>query len=69
MTTPMLIQRGENDRRGPIPGQQVLEGAHGTGQDVEMEIYPRGGHVIYEPQLGREITRRKLEWFFKWLTP
>jgi len=39
------------------------------GKTVEMEIYPRGGHVIYEPDLEREIMRRNLEWFQRWLRP
>ncbi len=39
------------------------------GKTVEMEIYPRGGHVIYEPALEMEIMRRNLEWFRRWLRP
>jgi hypothetical protein len=27
------------------------------------------GHVIYEPDLEREIMRRNLEWFRRWLRP
>jgi hypothetical protein len=34
-----------------------------------MEIYPRGGHVLYEPDLEREIMRRNLAWFERWLAP
>jgi dipeptidyl aminopeptidase/acylaminoacyl peptidase len=39
------------------------------GKTVEMEIYPRGGHVIFEPDLEREMMSRNLAWFEKWLKP
>ena len=31
------------------------------GKTVELEIYPRGGHVL------REQMRRNLDWFVKWI--
>jgi dipeptidyl aminopeptidase/acylaminoacyl peptidase len=36
---------------------------------VEFDIYPRAGHVTYEPALQREAMRRNLEWFMRWLGP
>jgi len=36
---------------------------------VEFDIYPRGGHVLYEPALQRESMRRNLDWFTRWLRP
>ncbi len=39
------------------------------GKTVEMEIFPRGGHVLSEPAQQREIMRRNLEWFRRWLNP
>ena len=36
---------------------------------VEFDIYPRGGHVNYEPPLEREYMLRNLEWFVRWLSP
>lgn len=39
------------------------------GKTVMFEIYPRAGHVIYEPMLEREQMRRNLEWFTRWLRP
>ena len=66
--TPLLIQHGENDRRVPImQATKFYKALKEQGKIVEMEIYPRGGHVIYEPALEREIMRRNLEWFRKWL--
>ncbi len=70
VTTPLLIQHGENDRRVPIAGAtKFYKALKNQGKIVEMEIYPRGGHVIYEPDLQQEIMRRNLEWFQRWLRP
>ncbi|HEX9671269.1 MAG TPA: S9 family peptidase, partial [Thermoanaerobaculia bacterium] len=70
VTTPLLIQHGENDRRVPIAGAtKFYRALRDQGKVVEMEIYPRGGHVIYEPALEQEIMRRNLEWFRRWLRP
>jgi len=68
--TPLLIQHGENDRRVPImQAQKFYKALKELGKTVEMEIYPRGGHVIYEPDLQREIMQRNLAWFTRWLRP
>jgi dipeptidyl aminopeptidase/acylaminoacyl peptidase len=68
--TPLLIQHGENDRRIPIiQATKFYRALKALGRPVEMEIYPRGGHVIYEPDLQREIMRRNLDWFRRWLWP
>lgn len=70
VTTPLLIQHGENDRRVPImQAYKFYKALKEQGKTVEMEVYPRGGHVIYEPDLQREIMRRNLEWFTRWLKP
>ena len=70
VTTPLLIQHGENDRRVPIAqATKFYKALKSLGKIVEMEIYPRGGHVIYEPDLEQEIMRRNLEWFQRWLRP
>ncbi len=68
--TPVLIQHGENDRRVPI-GQAwtFYRALKALDKYVEFEIYPRGGHVNYEPALEREYMRRNLEWFVRWLKP
>jgi dipeptidyl aminopeptidase/acylaminoacyl peptidase len=70
VTTPLLIQHGENDMRVPV--QQAWEfyrALKGLGKVVEFDIYPRGGHVDFEPPLEREYMRRNLEWFTRWLKP
>jgi len=70
VTTPLLIQHGENDRRVPImQAHKFYKALKKLGKTVEMEIFPRGGHVLSEPAQQREIMRRNLEWFRKWLHP
>jgi dipeptidyl aminopeptidase/acylaminoacyl peptidase len=70
VTTPLLIQHGENDRRVPI-GQawEFYRALKALNKTVEFDIYPRGGHVNYEPPLEREYMRRNLAWFIRWLKP
>jgi dipeptidyl aminopeptidase/acylaminoacyl peptidase len=70
VTTPLLIQHGENDRRVPI-GQawEFYRALKTLNKTVEFDIYPRGGHVNYEPPLEREYMRRNLDWFIRWLKP
>jgi dipeptidyl aminopeptidase/acylaminoacyl peptidase len=70
VTTPLLIQHGENDRRVPIAGAWKFYRTLKTlGKTVEFDIYPRGGHVLFEPALERQQMRRNLEWFEKWIKP
>jgi dipeptidyl aminopeptidase/acylaminoacyl peptidase len=68
VTTPLLIQHGEDDHRVPVEQAwefyRALKAQHKT---VEFDIYPRGGHVNFEPPLEREYMLRNLEWFKHWL--
>ena len=68
VTTPLLIQHGEVDPRVPIAGAwKFYKTLKALGKTVELEIYPRGGHVLREPMQQREQMRRNLEWFTKWI--
>lgn len=68
VTTPLLIQHGENDRRVPIAGAwKFYRALKALGKTVEFDIYPRGGHVLFEPVQEREQMRRNLEWFQRWI--
>jgi dipeptidyl aminopeptidase/acylaminoacyl peptidase len=70
VTTPLLIQHGENDRRVPLmQAQKFYKALKFLGKTVEFEIFPRGGHVLSEPAQQREIMRRNLAWFQRWLKP
>jgi dipeptidyl aminopeptidase/acylaminoacyl peptidase len=66
--TPLLIQHGENDRRVPVQqAEQFFRALRKLGKTVEMDVYPRGGHVNYEPRLEKAIMERNLEWFSRYL--
>ena len=68
VTTPLLIQHGDADPRVPIAGAwKFYRTLKAMGKTVELEIYPRGGHVLREPMQQREQMRRNLEWFTKWI--
>ncbi len=68
VTTPLLIQHGEMDPRVPISGAwKFYRTLKALGKTVELEIYPRGGHVLREPMQQREQKRRNLEWFTRWV--
>jgi dipeptidyl aminopeptidase/acylaminoacyl peptidase len=68
VTTPLLIQHGERDARVPVAGAwKFYRALTALGKTVELDIHPRGGHVLYEPALQREQMRRNLEWFTKWI--
>jgi dipeptidyl aminopeptidase/acylaminoacyl peptidase len=70
VTTPLLIQHGERDQRVPIANAwKFYRALKALGRTVELDIYPRGGHVLYEPMLEREQMKRNLEWFLKWIKP
>jgi dipeptidyl aminopeptidase/acylaminoacyl peptidase len=70
VTTPLLIQHGEVDPRVPISNAwKFYRALKAMGKTVELDIYPRGGHVLREPMQQREQMRRNLEWFTRWITP
>ena len=70
VTTPLLIQHGEADPRVPISNAwKFYRALKAMGKTVELEIYPRGGHVLREPMQQREQMRRNLEWFTRWIKP
>jgi dipeptidyl aminopeptidase/acylaminoacyl peptidase len=68
VTTPLLIQHGEVDPRVPISNAwKFYRALKAMDKTVELEIYPRGGHVLREPMQQREQMRRNLEWFTRWI--
>jgi dipeptidyl aminopeptidase/acylaminoacyl peptidase len=70
VSTPPLIQHGENDNRVPLSeAQEFYKALKTLHKTVEFDIYPRGGHVNFEPPLEREYMLRNLEWFKRWLNP
>lgn len=68
VTTPLLLQHGENDARVPVShAWKLYRALKALGRDVELDVHPRGRHVLHEPMQQREAMRRNLEWFRRWL--
>jgi dipeptidyl aminopeptidase/acylaminoacyl peptidase len=68
VTTPLLLQHGDRDPRVPlVTAQKFHRALVALGKTVEFDIYPRGGHVFYEPAQQRAVMQRNLDWFRRWL--
>jgi len=66
--TPALLQYGENDLRVPLAqGKELYWGLKAQGGVVEMAIYPRSGHIVFEPKLQRDMMQRNIDWFERWI--
>jgi dipeptidyl aminopeptidase/acylaminoacyl peptidase len=70
VTTPTLIQHGEQDRRVPIgQGHELYNALKQQGAPVRMLVLPRQGHGPTEPRMLLRVMRTNLEWFEKHLRP
>ena len=69
VTTPLLIQVGEADRRVPAEQSiQFYEAMKGIGRaPVTLVLYPGQPHGISDPRLSRDLMARNVEWFAKWI--
>ena len=62
--TPSLLLRGENDFDHNPEIYQIL---NARGVPVELVTFPREGHGIREPMHQRDMMKRNLGWFRKWV--
>jgi dipeptidyl aminopeptidase/acylaminoacyl peptidase len=69
VTTPLLIQVGEADRRVPAEQSiQFYEAMKGIGKaPVTLVLYPGQPHGINDPRLSRDLMQRNVEWFSRWV--
>ncbi|MGH9347826.1 MAG: S9 family peptidase [Vicinamibacterales bacterium] len=68
VTTPTLIQHGENDLRVPISqGYELYTALVRQKVTTTMVVYPRQPHGIQEPKLMKDAMERNLEWFDRWV--
>jgi len=68
VSTPTLIQHGEQDLRVPISqGYELYNALKRQGVPTRMIVYPRQPHGIQEPQLQLDSMKRNLEWFEQWV--
>jgi dipeptidyl aminopeptidase/acylaminoacyl peptidase len=62
--TPTLMLVG--DRDGECPAPQSFEFWHALktlGVEAQLVVYPDEGHVIWQAEHQRDVTKRTLEWF------
>ena len=62
--TPSLVLHGEQDIDS---GPEVYVALRDLNVPVSYVTYPREGHGIAEPIHQRDLMRRNLEWFEKWI--
>lgn len=62
--TPSLLLRGVNDFDHNPEIYQILDD---RGVPVELVTFPREGHGIREPMHQRDMMKRNLRWFRKWV--
>ena len=68
VTTPTLIQHGEQDQRVPISqGYELYNALVRQKVPTKMVAYPRQPHGIQEPKFIKDAMERNLEWFDRWI--
>jgi dipeptidyl aminopeptidase/acylaminoacyl peptidase len=68
VSTPTLIQHGEQDLRVPVSqGYELYNALKRQGVPTKMVVYPRQPHGIQEPKLQLDAMKRNLEWFEQWV--
>jgi dipeptidyl aminopeptidase/acylaminoacyl peptidase len=68
VTTPTLIQHGEQDLRVPVSqGYELYNALIRQKVPTKMVVYPRQPHGIAEPKLIKDAMERNLEWFDRWV--
>jgi dipeptidyl aminopeptidase/acylaminoacyl peptidase len=66
--TPLLMLHGKNDERVPVSQAIGFERAlRQHGVPVQLVIYPREPHGVRERAHQRDILRRVLDWYNRWL--
>ena len=69
VTTPLLIQVGQNDERVPAEQSiQFYEAMTGIGKTpAKLVIYPGEGHGLRDVGHIRDMMVRNVEWFTQWI--
>jgi dipeptidyl aminopeptidase/acylaminoacyl peptidase len=68
VSTPTLIQHGENDVRVPVSqGYELYNALKRQDVPVKMIVYPRQPHGIREPKLILQAMDANVAWFNEWI--
>jgi dipeptidyl aminopeptidase/acylaminoacyl peptidase len=66
--TPTLVLHGDRDSEVPTPqGYEFWHALKALGVPTELVIYENEGHAIQKPEHQRDILRRLVGWFDKYL--
>jgi dipeptidyl aminopeptidase/acylaminoacyl peptidase len=66
--TPTLIVVGEYDQECPAPqSHEFWHGLKTCGVPTELVVYAGEGHYIAKPEHQRDIMKRMMDWFDKYL--
>jgi dipeptidyl aminopeptidase/acylaminoacyl peptidase len=68
--TPTLVLHGERDSEVPTPqGYEFWHALKTLGVPTRLVVYPNEGHAISRTEHQRDLQRRVLEWFERYLAP
>lgn len=68
VSTPVLLQIGEIDRRvPPTQGINYYYSLKGRGKEVEMDVYPGNGHSLDLVEAELAVFESTREWFVRFL--
>ena len=66
--TPTLVLHGDRDSEVPTPqGYEFWHALKALGVPTELVIFPNEGHAIAQPEHQRDIERRMVAWFDRWM--
>lgn len=66
--TPLLLMHGESDTRVSVmQSWEIYRALIDRGQDVELVLYPGAEHSIVSPKQHRDVMRRWINWYKKYL--
>jgi dipeptidyl aminopeptidase/acylaminoacyl peptidase len=67
--TPTLVLHGDRDSEVPTPqGYEFWHALKALNVPTELVIYPDEGHAIVKPEHQRDIQKRLVAWFDRYLT-
>jgi dipeptidyl aminopeptidase/acylaminoacyl peptidase len=68
ITTPTLFIGGEKDWNQPIiHSEQMYQAMKQLGREASLVVYPDAHHGIRRPVYQRDLLRRFVEWFDKYV--
>ena len=68
--TPTLMLQGERDAEVPAPqSYEFWHALKALGVPTQLVIYPDEGHIFTKPEHRRDVPRRIVAWFDRYLSP